>query len=126
MNQYIITEMQVKTLLVLMNRDCEMDEDEFLAIGKELRSHPYQSERDRGCLTCYEPDCDILKTADQLCWKSMEQHDKQVRDKVLDELLVILEKLSNKDRTAYIPANVEKTTIERIIDIVKELRAGEQ
>ena len=48
------------------------------------------------------------------------------RDKVLDELLVILEKLSNKDRTAYVPANVEKTTIERIISIVKELRqAGE-
>ena len=44
------------------------------------------------------------------------------RDKALDELLVILEKLSNKDRTAYVPANVEKTTIERIISIVKELR----
>ena len=30
-----------------MNRDCEMDEDEFVEIGKELRSHPYQSERDK-------------------------------------------------------------------------------
>ena len=44
---YLITEMQVKSMMILMNRNCEMDEDEFIEIGKELRFHPYQSEREK-------------------------------------------------------------------------------
>jgi hypothetical protein len=39
--EYIITDMQVKRIMVLMNRDTCMDEDEFLDIAKELRTRPH-------------------------------------------------------------------------------------
>jgi hypothetical protein len=39
--EYIITDMQVKRIMVLMNRDTCMDEDEFMDIAKELRARPH-------------------------------------------------------------------------------------
>ena len=136
MNKYIITEEQIA------NIEEHGWIDAFHTLD-QVRSHPYQSEREfdesnnRGyrCIHCeVRNDVQFCHYHDvpiqseryrPVCYPDCENENhirKDERDKALDELLVILEKLSNKDRTAYVPANVEKTTIERIISIVKELR----
>jgi len=45
----------------------------------------------RGCLTCLNPECPVWQAADQNCWKSQENYDQQVREKVLDELYLLAE-----------------------------------
>ena len=48
--EYIITDMQIRRAMAFMNRDCEMDADEWIEMDKSFRSRPHTttpSERDK-------------------------------------------------------------------------------
>ena len=106
--EYIITEMQLKRILVLMNRDSVMDEDEFLDIVAELRSRPAASQptpdycRYLKWLSQIEGDGDYRcelgnKTSCEWCEKKgscgdyESQHEAAIRNKMLDMTLGALD-----------------------------------
>ena len=39
--EYIITDMQIRRAMASMNRDCEMDADEWIEMDKSFRSRPH-------------------------------------------------------------------------------------
>ena len=98
MNQYIITEEQLKIILERRGAiyiSCQGKfRDEIVA---EVRSHPYNPQAEqkpdlshitperRGCLTCLAPDCPVWQAADQNCWKPQTYNPQAEREKVLDE-----------------------------------------
>ncbi len=59
--EYIITDIQVKRILILMNRDSVMDLDEFKEIAEELRSRPAPSSEEVNPW-CY-PGCILIDRA---------------------------------------------------------------
>ena len=40
-NEYIVTDMQIRRAMAFMNRDCEMDADEWIEMDKSFRSRPH-------------------------------------------------------------------------------------